>query len=226
MSKYVKKSLSRENCLDYLGVNISNEYNAFDWTATIFGNLNTLYRALTPGATTKIDNPGYLIKLFVGGWTVLGQMLSQAASSLAMLRQNSNAIKNRGVKISSGEKTDADKFNIYKDIFVNYKKVDTSDIEYYRDQFNLFKKAIEELKKNVCGPIPPRELVTSELSDLKLFRPGDIKSEMNNAVKYYEIKDKKFANLAGSIVKYVDEEIVQYLLNNITDKGGYIKTFK
>ena len=50
MSKYVKKSLSRENCLDYLGVNISNEYNAFDWTATIFGNLNTLYRALTPGA--------------------------------------------------------------------------------------------------------------------------------------------------------------------------------
>lgn len=223
MSKYVKKSLSRENCLDYLGVNISNEYNAFDWTATIFGNLNTLYRALTPGATTKIDNPGYLIKLFVGGWTVLGQMLSQAASPLAMLRQNANGIKNRGVKISSGEKTDADKFNIYKDIFVNYKKVNTSDIEYYRDQFNLFKKAIEELKKNVCGPIPSRELTTSELSDLKLFRPGDIKSEMNNAVKYYEIKDEKFANLAGSIVKYVDEEIVQYLLKNITDKGGYIK---
>ena len=46
---------------------------------------------------------------------------------------------------------------------------------------------------------------------------------MNNAVKHYEIKDEKFANLAGSIVKYVDEEIVQYLLKNITDKGGYIK---
>lgn len=226
--------LSREDILDYYGVHISHEYNAMDWPRFFAGPFNMAYRALTSKTKLKIKNPGVLINLFVGKWTTVGNISTVILNSLAgnfgnivveAGKQTYDAYKGKKSAVGEADKnTIKNTPNMYKVLFVDYKDAKDIPIERINVDLKLFKAIITELKKTECAPVDDEyEASTSQLGDLKLFRPKEIEKEMSEAISYYKSNVPELENIANNFAQWITNNVVKYILDNCADESGYIK---
>ena len=109
-----------------------------------------------------------------------------------------------------------DDINIYKMLFVDYKKVNISAIDAYKNTFDTFKRIVEVLKKTECKKIQMRSASTSEISDIKLFKPEKARKEMEVAVAYFKATDKAFGDFAEKVALWCEQNIIEYVANNIS----------
>lgn len=107
--------------------------------------------------------------------------------------------------------------NIYKHLFVDYKKIKFDQLDDYKQEFSYFKESLSALKKKVCNKTKAYELSSSQIHDIKLFNPTKAKNEMSNAIKYYESKNKNFATFAQHVADYIIKELIEYIATNITE---------
>lgn len=220
--------LSVEEYYNFIGakVNVSNEYNAMDWPDFFLGSLSKLYRGLTNNAKLTIKNPGMLISLFTGKWTTFGQIIQYAYNPVKFytLWDIVDHISDKGKKAAfSSEAVLKGTPNIYQELIVNYKKIKQDDIEKYKADFERFKVAIQGAKKVYCNKTQPTKLTTSQLTDLKLFRPKEIKTEIERALTHYVGFGPEWKKFSEDVVSWINSNIVDYLLENIHDPDGYVK---
>ena len=201
-------------------LDISNEYNAVDWPQFFLGTVNTLWRAITNETETRIEFPGLLISLLVGKWSDFGKIVGLIGPG----------IYNQGLKAAidelrgkAGNLTLAHNHyvmpgdtNMYKILFVEYKKVQVSEIKDYQELFDIYKKQINKLKSEVCVKLPRwRPCSTSEITDLKLFKPDKARKEMDVAVAEFKRRDEKFGKFAEEVAKWIEANLIEYVANNI-----------
>lgn len=221
-----KTKLSQEEYLNFINVNVSNEYNALDWKEFLFGGLAKAYHAIASNATITIDNPGVMIGLFTGKWTTVGKIVTLLRNDqLNFLWDIVNLFKGKGTRATIPTNIQLGNTpNMYKILFVDYKKINFNNLERYKKDFDLFKQAITGLKGTVCRQRSKTKASVSQISDLKIFRPTEIAKEMAGAISYMEEKGgKEWEEFGQSCANYITTSIVKYLLDNIKDPNGYIK---
>lgn len=192
-----------------LNNNISLEYNAMDWPNFFLGGISTLYRGLTNGTQTKIENPALLVSVLTGKWTTLGKIINTFSSYFNL---GKFAVDKLGRK--KGEIFNAIPANIYYDLIVNYKSVDPTNYSQYAEEFKTFKELIHEIKAVKCTPCVWRPVSTTEISGLKLFKPEKAENELRTAANYLNQLNPKFGALVMDVAKFVKEEIIEFILRN------------
>lgn len=199
---------------------ISKEYFAADWV-NIFGPVATIWRGLTNFSKTKIEHPGAMVGLLLNKWATGAEGLSLVTKIIltpdviTMSKMFIDRIRKKESTAFGKQVLNAKKCNIYNTLFNNYKKVNTSNIEPYKREFELFKALISTIKSEVCVPCKTRTMSTSEIHDMKLFKPDKAKTEMETAIKYFEAQNPEFAKFANEVSTYVAENIIEFISNNI-----------
>lgn len=204
---------------------ISQEYNAGDWPQILLGPINTIWRGLTNNSKTKIEAPGALVTVLTGKWTVVGQIIplfNRFAGALSLnplsLFDTAKFIidtkDNKGFRTNNTQELNSLSCNIYKDLIVNYKKVTVDQLSMLENEFANFKTVIEGVKKNICKPCPQRDMSTTEIHDMKLFRPDKAAKEISAAKNYLKGVDPKLGKLADEVGEYVTKHIIQFIVNN------------
>lgn len=211
----------RESNKDFLtynsrGYNVSQEYTKVDWPNFLLGPVNTLYRAITNGSKTTVDHPGLMIALFLS-------KPAKIIDALKMLNVHELAKQlidaARGSKNSLAYAFDKDVLNkapnAYYIFFSNYKKTKNLTKDQAESIIKEFKTAVESLKTLLCKKISVRSLTTSEISDIKKFRPELAKREMETALKWIEHNNPDIYKIANDLAEWVTKNMIQYLSDGI-----------
>lgn len=187
-----------------------------DWPKFLLGFGNTIWRALFNKSTTSIEKPGILIELFLGKWTTVGQIISNF-STYDIAKTVYDYLKGKGNIPLDNSSIKLLNYNIYKDLIVDYKKNNDSSYDSLVNEFNTFKGVISYIKSNICKKINPRPCSTTEISQLKVFRPNEIQKEISQALSFYKNNGyEKLINLTNDVATYIANDIVKFLENNIS----------
>ena len=208
--------LSNEELKLNRSLKLSTEYNQVDWFRTLTGGVVDIWRSLTSDARATINHPGVLIHLMLGKLSDVASLLG--SSDVGIVKMIYDQIQNKPSLsgISQKQILNGD-INIYKHLFVEYKKVKIDDLDRYKQEFECFKVSLSNIKKNVCNKTKAYELSSSQIHDIKLFNPTKAKNEISNAIKYYESKNKNFATFAQHVADYIIKELIEYIATNITE---------
>lgn len=204
---------------------ISQEYNAMDWPQFFLGGINTAWRALTNKSKTKIDNPGALVSILTGKWTTFGQLFNLYSKTMQALGGNPFALgdiisqvvnrsKGQGALANLEKDLRSIDGNIYRDLIVDCKKVTPAQYEALVNEFKVFKDSVRALKAKYNKPCTLRPMNTTEIAQIKLFKPEKANKEIANAVSYFKGQDLKLAKLAEEVGAFVGKEIVNFIIEN------------
>lgn len=196
------------------GYRFSREYGTFSFSDFLLGGLKTMWQGITNRSRTKIENPGLLVNVvvtnplsFLGSYTSLVDILKHAFDEI---KGKGDGIQEAALKFGTWGND-----NLYKKVFVNYKKTAGQDAGVLEKYFAIYKKMISEIKDTQCSPCKEREMSTSEIKTIKLFDPMKAEREMRKAISYYESKSPDIAKFAKKFAEYIKTEILQYLEKNI-----------
>lgn len=106
--------------------------------------------------------------------------------------------------------------NIYKTLFIDAKKVDVHDLDRYKKQFEAYKSISSAIKKTVCVHCPERPMSSSEIGDIKLFKPQKAADEMKKAIMRFKESSDEFAKFAEGVAEWITKNIIEYVADNIT----------
>lgn len=213
----VHLSINTSYILSKESMELSREYTAFDWTNILLGPINTVYRALFVNTKCSIQNPGLLVAILLSNWSDL-DMLLKSVNNIDILKIFYDAIKGKGPSASpiGINLTVLRKCHIYKQLILNYRKVDLNDYQKYNDMFNAFKIAIDGIKKVYCKKCSEYTLSTSQISDLKKFKPDKAKDDMVEAINYFKRNgNEEFVRLTEDVSEFVTNEVIKYITDNI-----------
>lgn len=186
---------------------ISQEYTHIDWAQSIGGFFNTIWRGLTNKSKTKIEKPGLLLAIIVGQYNSLSDGL------IGAIKKVYDAKKGKGQNLSIGKNLIMAN-NVYEDVIVNYKKVKPEDYSKYTEKFTKFKSIVNAIKTGICVSIPEREMSTSEINEIKYFKPEKAKKEIESAIAYLKNKDEKLGKLAEDIAEFVSKNVIEFIAKN------------
>lgn len=204
---------------------ISQEYNAMDWPQFFLGGINTAWRALTNKSKTKIDNPGALVSIMTGKWTTFGQVLTLYGKIMSgfsgnpfsagdVISQIVNHSKGRGAAANLESDLMKINGNIYRDMIVNCKSVKPDQYDAMVEEFKVFKEVVKTLKTKYNKPCSIRPMNTTEIAQIKLFKPDKANNEIASAIKYFKGVDPKLAKLAEEVGAFVGKEIIDFIIKN------------
>ena len=197
--------------------NISTEYNKVDWPNFFLGQINTVWRMLTNDSKIAIDNPGLLIGLLLGKVSDVVKVWTNITNPVSVVKGIIDEVRGKGGyrTLSPHDLTLNNALNMYKILFTDYKKVNLDDPDFYKASFEVFKKAVNQLKETLCKKIEYTTASTSQIGDLKLFKPEKARKEMENAIEYYNKKDPKFAKFAEEAALWCEQNIIEYIAKNV-----------
>lgn len=105
--------------------------------------------------------------------------------------------------------------NAYYVFFSNYKKTKNITKDQAESIIKDFKIAVNGLKALYCKKIQMRSLTTSEISDIKKFRPELAKREMETALKWIEDNNPDIYKIANDLAEWITKNMIQYLSDGI-----------
>lgn len=155
--------------------------------------------------------------MFIGNWTVVGDIANKLSEGpVGIFKMIIDKVRSKGATQLSNAQLKQSTGNIYKELFVNYKKNDDTRISELNHKFELFKDLITYVKKVECKSIPPRPCTTTEIGELKLFKPDKIENEIKQAINYYKSNGYiQCLNLANKVAEYITKDVVGFLKDNI-----------
>lgn len=224
---------------------VSLEYNAFDWPRFFLGTFNSWYRAITNNSVIKRDGVLSLTGIFQGKATTFGDCVQivfdglSAAGHISMLpliiasgplnafiggvQIGTKIVTGVGGIINRAAQQAAEK-NSFKSLGYN---------PYYHwiiqaDKRELTKENLKEAKfaadflaslvsklDKMFPVVTPRKCNVPELNTLKLWRPKEVASDLEEAKRIYIAAGKEwesiynnFANSIGKFVKFIEDSIV------------------
>lgn len=173
---------------------ISQEYLAIDWPKLLLGGLNTIWRAITDKSKTRINHPGVLVGLMSSRITTVLDIFSYL-NYVSIAKAAIDKLQEKETRLISKKAS----CNSYRSLFNDYKKVNISQIDVYKQEFEMFKQVVAGLKSTIVTPCGERYMSTSEINDIKLFRPDKAAKEMNQAIAYFKSMDPEFAKFAEGV---------------------------
>lgn len=231
LAEYYKYQISKE------GLEVSQEYNAMDWTRFFFGKFNQLYRWLDRGSVqVKVEGLEVYIQYLTGNATSFGRIVNLAADmvdtfTMPFIAGIPNIIKYWNTSSGNAKGIDILKQvpNVYYLLYNDTKKINWQAPEHYKDLLDLNKKMIGQL--NTTLQLPDwRKAYTNELNQLKLLRPKEIENDIRNLETEFNVNkgkiDPKAVKAWETIIKEANElarSIVDFLMKNIRDNNNYIK---
>lgn len=213
----------RENNKDFLsynhrGYNVSQEYTAVDWPNFFLGKVNTIWRQLTSSTQTTVDHPGLIVALFLSKKAKVVDAL-KLFNSYEILTQIVGLIRGKKNSLAYGfDKSILNGApNAYTVFFVDYKKLKN----YTKDEADIvikeFKQAVNALKSFACKKIPRRTLTSSEVSDIKKFRPDLAEREMKTALRWIEQNNPAIYKTVNELAAWITTNMLRYLQDGILE---------
>lgn len=162
------------------------EYFAMDIPKTLGIPITALYRKIMDSSVKTIENPGYLVFLFLDKKSKVLDTINGISSAILW------GIGGAGLAIYdyfSSSKTLTDiktNDNVWYKIVIDYKNIKYEFIEDYKKLFTVNKKVLSYAigEHGICKPCRPKKLTTGDKSDLKLFKPDKISKDFHKAYTY------------------------------------------
>lgn len=196
------------------GYRFSREYGTFSWSDFLLGGLKTIWQGLTNKSKTKIENPGLLVQVvvtnplsFIGSYTNILDVVKHAIDES---KGKGDGVQEAALRFGTWGND-----NLYKKVYVNYKKTAGQDVNTLKKYFEVYKKMISEIKDTQCAPCKMREMSTSEIKTIKLFDPTKAEREMRKAIEYYKEKAPDIAKFAEGFADYIRKEVLEYIEKNV-----------
>ena len=203
-------------------INPHEEYFAFDITKAIAIPITALYRKIMDSSVKTIENPGYLVFLFLDKKSIVldtvnniinlfGWPIGTATSIYDYFSSSKNL-----VDIKPND-------NVWYKIVIDYKNVKYDFIEDYKKLFEINKKVLTYAigENGICKPCRPKKLTTGDKSDLKLFKPDKIGVDFSKAygymlknLNYDKAKKEEWDKLYHDVVEFFGS-IASHLERNI-----------
>lgn len=189
---------------------ISKEYAEFD-LLKLFGPLPTLYRALFVNKKSTIQNPGFLIGFMLDKKMVFEEILDNINAFKKIIdyaREKGSWAMTRGFRNFSFCP------NMYYDLFITPEKTLGQNPNKIKEDIENFKVLVRGIKVNYCKKCPEYTLSTSQLSDIKKFRPDKAQKEIKSAVELSKNYGRETENLVKQFAQWWLTEVIEYIADN------------
>lgn len=231
LADYYKHQISSE------GLEVSQEYNAFDWPRFFFGRWNQLYRWINRGSVSvKMEGIEAIVDYLTGKATTFGRIYNIFQDTLGSFYNPfidgiANFIKYFNVMDANTRGMELVKRcpNIYNLLYMHSDSINWSNVKYYRELLDTSKKMMVETFKHLTLP-NFRKAYTQELNALKLFRPAEVENDIRKfSATFAGVKgtlDPKIEKEWEALIKDANEyarSIVNTVLENVQDGNGYIQ---